>query len=89
MFITYDEVSDFFETLMSKALEGMCDCACINVSEWLKDNVESCEVAITTQSQKPIRYCSRFWLRTLQETERYKRFRCTYRVTSSHAVFLA
>jgi len=70
MFITYDEVSDFFETLMSKALEGMCDCACINVSEWLKDKVKSCQVAIKADSQKPIRYCPRSWLRTLQERER-------------------
>jgi len=44
----YDEVSDFCETLMSKAFEVMCDCACIKVSEWLKDKVESCQVAITT-----------------------------------------
>jgi len=86
--LMYDEFSDFCETLMSKAFEGMCDCACINVGEWLKDNVESCQVAITTQSQKPIRYCPRSWLRTLHETERYKRVRCTCRVTSSYAVFL-
>jgi len=77
----------FFETLMSEAFEGVCDCACTNVSEWLKDKVESCQVAITTQSQK-IRYCPRSCLRTLQETEKYKRFRCTCRVSSSHAVFL-
>jgi len=88
VFLMYDEISDFCETLMSKLFEGMCDCECINVSEWLKDKVESFQLAITTHSQKPIIYCPRSWLRTLQKTERYKAFRCTCRDTSSYAVFL-
>jgi len=87
VFLMYDEVTDFYEELMSKAFEGMCDCSCIHVSEWLKVKGETCQVLITTQSQKPVRYCPRSWLRTLQETETYKRFHCTCRVTSSHAVF--
>jgi len=85
----YDEISDFSETLMSKAFEDMTDCTCINVSEWFKDKAESCQVAIARQSQKPIRYCPRSWLRSFQETERYKSFHCTCRVSSSHVVFLA
>ena len=47
-FLMYEDVSDFCENLMSKAFEGMCDCVCMHVSEWLKDKVESCQVPITT-----------------------------------------
>jgi len=36
----YDDVTDFYEKLMSKAFEGMGDCVCIHVIEWLKDKVE-------------------------------------------------
>jgi len=52
--LMYQEVTDFCEELMSKAFEGMCDWVCIHVIDWLKDNVGSCQVLITTQSQKSI-----------------------------------
>jgi len=89
VFLLYEDVSDFCENLMSKAFEGMCDCVCIHVSEWLKEEVKLCQVPIRTESllQRKVRYCPRSWLRTLQETEKYGRYRCTCRVTSSHAVF--
>ena len=89
VFLMYHEVSDFLEKLTSKAFEGMCDCACINVSEWFEDKVEPCYVPVTRYSQKPIGDCHRSCLRTFQETEKYKCYRCNCRVTSSHAVFLA
>ena len=76
VFLTYHEVSDFCETLTSKAFEGMCDCACINVREWFEDKVEPCHASVTRHSQKPIAYCPRAWLRTFQETEKYKSFCC-------------
>ena len=42
-FSMYHEVSDFCETLTSKAaFEGVCNCACINVSEWFEDKTEPC-----------------------------------------------
>jgi len=48
LFLMYEDVTDFCETLMSRAFEGMCDGVCVHVIEWLKDKVEQCRVNIIT-----------------------------------------
>ena len=45
----YHEVSEFCETLTSKAFEGMCDCEFINVSEQFEDKIEPCHATVTEQ----------------------------------------
>jgi len=46
----YHEVSEFCETLTSKAaFEGVCNYACITVSEWFEDKIEPCHATVTEQ----------------------------------------
>jgi len=85
VFSMYNEVSDFCKTLTSKAAyEGVCNCACITVSEWFEDKIEPCHATVTEQV-----FCHRSSLRTFQEYEKDESFPCNCRVTLSHAVFSA
>jgi len=85
----YEEFRYFCENLMSIAIEGLCDCVCVHVIEWLKNKVERCQLDIITQSQiKKLKYISRPCERTIQETEtKIKWFRFICRVSSSYVVF--
>ena len=83
VFSMYNEVSDFCNTLTSKAVfEGTCNCACITVSKQFEDKIEQCHAFVT----EPV-FCHRSCLRTIQEYKKNKSFPCNCRVTSSHAIF--
>jgi len=71
VFSMYHEVSDFCVTLTSKAFDGVCNCACINVSEWFEDKIDPCHATVTEQV-----FCHRSCLRTFQEIGKNKSFPC-------------
>jgi len=63
---------------MSGAFEGLCDCLCVRVLEWLEDKVEQCRMEIPLHLHIKKLYDPRSWERKMHEMEgRGKLFHCS------------
>jgi len=68
----YKEITDFCDKLMSGAFEGLCECVCVHIIEWLKDKVEPCrmEISIHSHTKKCMTLChgNRQYMRWKEES---------------------
>jgi len=88
VFSMYGDLQEFCDETMDGALEGLCDCVGVHFLQWFEDKVERCCMEPSTQSQTKLSYVPRSWVRTLQETERRRKwFCCGCPVSSSYIVY--
>jgi len=82
------ELVNFREKLKREAIEGLCDCVCVRVLEWLEDKVEQCRIELPVHLHFKRIYDPSTWKETVHEMERRgKLYQCSCPVSSSYVVF--
>ena len=82
------ELVNFREELKNNVIEGLYDCVCDYIPEWLKDKVKHCHSNIPTRLHIEEIYDRKSWEKVILELEKnFKLIQCNCPVSSSYPVF--
>jgi len=82
------ELVNFREELKNNAIEGLYDCVCDYIPEWLKDKVKRCHLNIPTRLYVEEIYDRNIWEKIILELEKiFKLIQRNCPISSSYPVF--